>query len=356
MSRLPLRDLAGTCLAVRVSPRLPSGADRVRLVRELARELACFPAWRGPPRAGIAVELRGPRAPGEAGPGTGILVARVTPEVTVELDPRSRRAVLFLRGRPRIQEVVLAAWAQAATLARLVGSPRGRRRTTFHAASLAGRGGGVLVLGESGAGKTTLSLLLSQGLVPGLAPCEYLGDEDALVELGPGVVRLLPLPRRIRALGGSVRAYRLRGTRGRAFGESALVLDRPAPGLAPRPAPLRAIVELVPRREPAREAGGPVRLEPLVGDRLAFALLAGLERFPTEAVPDPEVRTLFQVANRDGFAVALDLARKVPGFRLAYDQPEGFAAAARALAGLLEPGPGSPRLKGLRTRAPTRRG
>jgi hypothetical protein len=287
------------------------------VAEELGAELACFPTRApgdGPPEVHVRVR------PGEAGgapdAGGGWLGAHVTPEVWVRWRPRPAAAEVVVHGEAPPDEVVLATWARLVTASRFTGAPP---RAAFHAASFAGPAGGVLLLGESGAGKTTLSRWLTHGAA---APCAYLGDEDALVELGDAP-RLLPLPRRLRLLHpGDPRPP---GRTFRAFGEAGWLADRPpARGQA---APLAQVVLLRPTE------GGEAQLEPLPRDQLAYALLREFERFPPDHAPTPETREALVAANRDGFEASRVLAA-LPGWGLRYPQPSGFREAAALLAEL----------------------
>lgn len=282
------------------------------LALELGAELACFPEGGG--EAAVHILVRGGAPGGAPDGGGGWLGAHVTPEVWVRWRPRPAAAEVVVHGDAPLDEVVLATWARVVTAARFADGPS---RAAFHAASFAGPAGGVLLLGESGAGKTTLSRWLTHGTA---ASCTYLGDEDALVELTEEAPRLLPLPRRLRLLHPG--DPRLAGREFHAFGEAGWLADRP-PG-CPRPAPLEHVVLLQP------EEGAAPALEPLPRDELAYALLAGFERFPPDHAPEATTREELRVANRAGFEASRVLAAR-PGWRLRYSQPAGFPGAARLL-------------------------
>jgi hypothetical protein len=80
--------------------------------------------------------------------------------------------------------------------------------------------------------------------------------------------------------------------------------------------------------------GEKVGLAPLPRDQLAYQLLRGFERFPPEAGDQATTKELFRKSNRQGFELATEIARTLPGVRLSYSQPEGFREAAERLAEL----------------------
>lgn len=322
---IPVFDVHGMATALELDPELP-GVDAAAFEAELREELACFPPTpEAPPAARLRVR---PLALGERladlGAAPGWMGAHVTPEFWIRWRVAPLEAEVLVHRPPRLAELVLAVWARVVTARRFAGT--GEPLASFHAASMAGPAGGLLLLGESGAGKTTLSAALTHRTPgPGLA---YLGDEDALVAEPGGELALLALPRRLRLLH-LLEAERAAGARPvEAFGESAWLLARP-----PSPtqsAPLTRVVLLEP--DPAATAA---RLEPLPRDQLAYALLRGLERFPPHDAGDGAGAALLAAANRAGFAVVSRLVAACPGHRLRYAQPGGFPAAAAALAALL---------------------
>jgi len=311
-----------------VDPELP-GVDAGEFSAELAAELACFPEAEAedPPGPLLRVRVRATPGAPRAAPSPGWQVAEVTPEVRVRWRPAPAEAEVLVHRPAPLDEVLLATWARVVTGLRFALAGAGPPLAAFHGASLAGPRGGLLVLGDSGAGKTTLSAHLTHLGSPPRAG--YLGDEDALVAPAPGGGHeLLALPRRLRLLRAPPG---LPGRRFRGFGEEGWLADRPLEG--PRRAPLLGVVLL----EPSPEAGGAELLE-LPQDRAAFALLQGLERFPPAGAGTPEGAAAFQAANRAGFELIGALAAGLPARRLRYPQPAGFPAAADLLADLLGAG------------------
>lgn len=344
-------------------------ADRDWLERELREEFACFPELPpdpgqppvGPPEeppeeplpdaatgpspgpATLPLEIRSP-SPGESAEALfhdpAWLSARVTPEVLIRWRPAPVAAEVVVHRPPVLDEVVLAAWARVVTALRFAGGADRAPRAAFHAASLAGAGGALLVLGDSGAGKTTLSRLLTHEGSPRL---QYLGDEDALLGRGPdGSLELLALPRRLRLLHPPRDPGELPGRPFRGFGEAGWLARRPPTRLTR--APLVGVVLLGPLRDPTGPSGCDTQLVPLPRDELSYQLLRGFERFPPGDSPTPEIRERFREANREGFELVEEITRSVPGHRLNYPQPAGFPAAAGCLRRLLAGSSEGPRL------------
>lgn len=323
MSRLLVEAVAhGARVRVRAAGAVP-GVDEA-FVRGLRDELACFPPT-GPWSQGLEVLLRGPRR-GEDIPGLfahpGWMRARVTEETLVRWRPDPAIAEVVVFEPPAREELILLVWARVATLLRFLRPPGGGPRASFHAASWAGPQGGVLVLGESGAGKTTSSAALTHGLG---ARLDYLGDEDAMVELRAGAPTLLALPRRLRLthLGPFEDAPR---EAVRAFGEEGWRLDRPA---APRryEAPLTRVLAL----RPDPEGPDAVRLEPLVGTAALFALMQAHERFPGDEAGSPGLAARLATCNREGLALAGQVITRVPMQAVRYPGPTALPEVAACL-------------------------
>ncbi len=304
----------------------------------LEAELNPFSRPRPARLPGFSVAVRG-LAPGESEASAfahpGWLAARVTPELLVRWRPDIPVAEVIVHAPARSDEVVLATWGRIATGTRFLGASAGLGRTAFHAASVARDGQGTLLLGESGAGKTSLSV---RSLGRGLA---VLGDEDALVEevararpgapgsgssTGPASppdppVRLLALPRRLRVVHAPAGATGLAPTD--AFGERGWILPPMAPG--PESAPLGRVVLL----DPTGPGQGP-RLLPMARAEALFALLSCLERFPAEGLAPGPWRDLVIAENRRGLSIAAQVVAGTECLRLRY-LPPGELDAAHAL-------------------------
>lgn len=350
MTSLAPRSVHGTRLDVHVHPAGLGDLEVDRLVRGLEAELGCFPVAARHAGAGACLRIRGRLAgedPDALFENPSWIAGRVTPWLLVRAAPQPPLAELVVLGPGPVDELVLAAWARAVHASLDRPGSRVPPRAALHAASLVAPAGGALLLGESGAGKTTLSRLLTHE--PGGPRFGYLGDEDAVVELPPGAPpRLLAFPRRLRLVGPGAEGVTLPGQAFRGFGEEGLVADRPPPPEDPSP-PLRVIYLLEPDRappgpgrgeardskaRPPRSQGAPddeVHLADVDPAAAAFALLRGLQPFPVDPTRAAGIGAWIRRKNRDAARVTAALSG-IPVRAVRYTQPAGFASAAHRIA------------------------
>ena len=246
--------------------RLQVESDDLHLIDEVASLL-------GPPLAApigaapqIAASVHTRVAPGEFGrirlrmPRTDLLAQR-----------GRREAALVVEGAECLVALV-PGWRKAVGLLLLHRLMRCREDAIFfHAGSVVVDGGGVLLVGAKGAGKSTLALgLASRG-------CPLLGDEHACYL--PATGQLAPFRRPVGIKPGPRTAavdeiLRRRGRSPERDGMMRVAVEELLPGPEPPPAPLRAVVFLAgfassPRLraiDPSREDVG--RLQPVASSLL----------------------------------------------------------------------------------------
>lgn len=313
----------GTTCQVQIDPALEVWLELASLERDLLKEFDCFPPTSGE-SSSPPIEIHLEKLPAEEDPESFRIrqpgfAAHVTEEFLVTLDPRTRASTIWIHRAPRADEVVVATWARLVTALRFGDSPP---LPGFHGATWRSPQGGILVLGESGAGKTTLSQRLA---LSAKASFGYLGDEDAVLRPTSAGYEILPLPRRLRLLGGKARG--LPGRPFEAFGEGGWLVHRPALGPL-HPVPLTRVLILSPQEETS--ASGP-RVESLEGTQASFSVLEHLERFPFPKEASAEIRGPFADAQRAGFEAANWIASNLPVERVRFQKPQDYPLLERFL-------------------------
>jgi len=183
---------------------------------------------------------------------------------------------------------------------------------SFHAASLAWEGEGLLLVGDTGAGKTTLSYLCMQ------AGFGYLSDEDSLIGEKTGLGwQILAYPRRLRLGHEILECYpelllkQFPNRPFNIFGQPGYIFDLAEPYIFS--APLRAGVIL---NNDKGYTDAP-QINSLSKARARFWLLHSLEAVAKDELSLAE--TGFEGLNRQGFYVVDELLDSLEVFELRYN-------------------------------------
>ncbi|MFZ5517046.1 MAG: hypothetical protein ACOY90_10435 [Candidatus Zhuqueibacterota bacterium] len=236
---------------------------------------------------------------------------RLTAEIENYSDVAQLTTYLFARKGWNPDEAVILVLSQLAYLLRLTLSQK-YDVAVFHGASLSYGGQGILFVGQSGAGKTSLSYLCArQGF-------QYLSDEDSFVlfDTARRVCTLLGFQRRLRLH--SLMPYRAgsgHSSRGQfsGFGEQGMVYD-PRQDCANAyclRAPLKKIIILNNHRQNAR-----LTFQKIPAEQRFFQLL---KYFESATVEYSNGRDLITRYNRRGFDLVSLIARSYDIYFLNYD-------------------------------------
>lgn len=186
----------------------------------------------------------------------------------------------------------------------------------FHAASFSWRNKGVLLPGNTGAGKTTLSYFFTK------AGFKFLSDEETIVLRNSFGIELLGLPRRLRLDEHFIKTEEGRNVQRRfklfnyeAFGEKGSCLDlrNIRPKIFQRKANLKLICVLT-----NEEIAEPV-LNPLDKQQALQMLIENFESVASFKKSKDSVNGLLQHYNSTGFAYVEKLIEKYPVYHLCYD-------------------------------------
>ena len=240
----------------------------------------------------------------------------VTQELGVVIDYEQLQAEVIGTDGFNLDEALLVMVGTLGFLLTLALSQRGRA-TSFHAASLVRKGKGVMLPGETGAGKTSLSYLLTNN------GFRYLSDEQSIIFAGDNVptpcYKVVGLPRRIRLIADEEESpfgIPLRGGRKwEAFGQQGWLIDpRSLKGDSYiESSPLRSIICL------KNQTGlSHPRLQRLSRSEAYFSLLAAADT--TEALGSPKaLHPTFRKLNRESFCMVGELVENFKVLELQYD-------------------------------------
>jgi len=236
---------------------------------------------------------------------------RLTTEIDHYSDVARLTAYLFARKGWNPDEAVILVLSQLAYLLRLTLSQK-NDIAVFHGASLSYGGQGILFVGQSGAGKTSLSYLCArQGF-------QYLADEDSFVQLDSArcVCTLLGFQRRLRihdiSRYNTISSHSSRGQFSR-FEEHSLVYDprQDSANAYCLRAPLKKIIILNNQRQNAR-----LTFQKVPAEQRFFQLL---KHFESATVEYSNGRDLIARYNRHGFDLVSLMARSYEIYFLNYD-------------------------------------
>jgi len=242
----------------------------------------------------------------------------VTPELGVFIDyERFQTEVIGTEGF-NLEEALLVIGGTLGFLLTLALNRRGRA-TSFHAASLSWEDKGVMLPGDTGAGKTFLSyFLINNGF-------EYLSDEQSILfsqgDRPPSLYEVIGLPRRIRLITENEEEGNLFGIplhtcrRWEAFGQQGWLIDpRSLKGDSHiESSPLCSIILL------KNQAGlSHSRLQRLSRSEAYFSLLGSADT--PEIFGSPKVLyPIFRKHNRESFHLVGELVEKFEVLELQYD-------------------------------------
>jgi len=240
----------------------------------------------------------------------------VTQELGVVIDYEQLHAeVIGIKGF-NLDEALLVMVGTLGFLLTLALSQRGRA-TSFHAASLSREGKGVMLPGETGAGKTLLSyLLINNGF-------RYLSDEQSIIFAGDDEptfrYKVTGLPRRIRLMPSKEESPfgipPRGGRRWEAFGQQGWLVDpRSLKGKAYTESPPLCSIILLKNQTGLSHP----RLQRLSRSEAYFSLLAAADTM--EALGSPKaLHPIFRELNQESFRMIGELLEKFEVLELQYD-------------------------------------
>lgn len=248
-------------------------------------------------------------------------------EMATVLNIPGRRATLFMAPSSPIDAAVVILFGITGFLISLELSLQ-EQVASFHGASWEKNGSGLLLLGETNSGKTSLSYVMTD------RGFSYLSEEDSFVRMtGKNGFRVLSYPRRIRiAEEVMARQPSLR----RLPHHKCLVdsLDERVFRIDPRKptgtVPLKGVILL---NNQIQSHG--ISIEPVSKTEALFALLAALEKVSVGGSP-PAAWDDLKARNRSGFTVAKSLVDSLAVRRLNYSIKRDFPELPGFIAGLSE--------------------
>lgn len=253
---------------------------------------------------------------------------RLTCEIDNFTDVANWRTFFFARNGWNLDEAVILILSQLGYLLRLKLSLK-YKIAVFHAASLEYEGQGILLAGDSGAGKTSLSFLcVKQGF-------RYLSDEDSFVACHPDrdAVELLGFQRRMRIhenVGKRKSDFRNSGDQFSGFGESGMVYDprNENPAAYCLRAPLRKLIILNNRAD-----NETLSLQKLSSAR-RFSFL--MKYFESVSLEYGNSRKRITRYNRQGFNLISRLSQELDVYVLNYHFQKHYRAIPSKLKSILK--------------------
>ncbi len=254
---------------------------------------------------------------------------RLTCEIDNFTDVANWRTFFFARKGWNLNEAVILILSQLGYLLRLKLSLK-YKIAVFHAASLEYEEQGILLAGDSGAGKTSLSFLcVKQGF-------RYLSDEDSFVACHPerGAFELLGFQRRMRIhenMGRRKVDFRNSGDQFSSFGESGMVYDprNENPAAYCLRAPLRKLIILNNRAD-----NETLSLQKLPSAR-RFSFL--MKYFESASLEYGNSRKRIARYNRQGFNLIFRLSQELDVYVLHYHFQKHYHAIPSKLKSVLKP-------------------
>lgn len=242
----------------------------------------------------------------------------VTPELGLMIDYERFQAKIIGTQGCNLDEALLVIVGTLGFLLTLSLSQRGKV-TSFHAASLSREGKGVMLPGDTGAGKTSISyILINNGF-------EYLSDEQSILfttgDGSPFVYEIIGLRRRIRLIaegeeGESPFGISLRGGRKwKAFGQHGWLIDpiNLKKDIYTESSPLCSIIILRNQTGISHPS-----LKKLSRSQAYFSLLAAADTM--EALGSPRaLHPTFRKHNRESFHLIGELVENFEVLELQYD-------------------------------------
>ena len=242
----------------------------------------------------------------------------VSPELGVIIDYKRRQAEVIGTEGCNLDEALLVMMGTLGFLLTLALSQQGKV-TSFHAASLSREGKGVMLPGDTGAGKTSLSyFLINNGF-------EYLSDEQSILfargHRPPFRYEIIGLPRRIRLIAEGDEGEKpfgiplRRSRRWKAFGQQGWLIDHInlKEDLCTESSPLCSIIFLKNHTGLSQP-----RLQKLSRSEAYFSLLAAADTM--EALGSPRaLHPTFRKHNRESFRLIGELVENFEVLELQYD-------------------------------------